>query len=123
MKVLSLILKCGKGVVAWITRRWEAIVSPEEAKTGKKIKNLKELVDVADSVKKSNQQTIEWKKQQYSDLGLTKKEVRDRLLPQIDKDEDNLSVMQRLAKDREVYDIPEEPNRRGSQPMLPSSDV
>ena len=97
MKTPAVILKVSREVARWIAARWNAVVAPQETRTGAAVKVLDAAVDVAVKVEKQRRQQIEWTIRQYRVMGLTTREIRSKILPLIEQGTDPLSIIRVLA--------------------------
>lgn len=115
----KIVIEGSKKVFAWFAKKWHAIVLPDETIEAKQLENLEKKVDIAEKLKKSQQETIDWKMKAYREMGITKTKVREELLPEIEKSTDPLSVIMQLKKKGAVQGIAELPSDETTPPELP----
>ncbi|MHC4283572.1 MAG: hypothetical protein ACYSWZ_11460 [Planctomycetota bacterium] len=104
----KIILEGSKRVLGWLAKRWDVIIAPDDLKTKRRIDNVDKAVDVAVKATKAKHDMIDWKIKCYRELGLSKEEIREKLMTDIEKETDPLSVIVKLAKEgavRRIWEI------------------
>lgn len=107
MKFGKIILKGGKKPFHWLAERWDALVAPAETRAKKRVEVEEQVRKTLDSANQSRQQNVEWKIEQYQKLGLTNKEIRDRILTDIEQGQDPLSKFIELILKNVIHNIRE----------------
>lgn len=115
----KIVIDGSKMVFGWFAKRWHALVLPDETIEAKQLEILEKKVDIAEKLKKSQQETTDWKMKAYHEMGVTKTKVREELLPEIENSTDPLSVITHLIKKGAVQGIAELPSNETTPPELP----
>lgn len=118
----KIVIDGSKKVIGLFAKRWHALVMPDETIKGKQLENLEKAVDIAEKLKKSQQETIDWKKKAYIEMGVTKTKIREELLPEIEKSTDPLSVIKKLIEKGAVQAVEELPSDETTPSELPDPD-
>ena len=118
----KIVIDGSKKVIGLFANRWHALVMPDETIKGKQLENLEKAVDIAEKLKKSQQETIDWKKKAYIEMGVTKTKIREELLPEIEKSTDPLSVIKKLIEKGAVQAVEELPSDETTPSELPDPD-
>ena len=118
MNAGTAILKVSKRVWEWLAKRWDTIVAPNEIKIEKRVDAFGKLVQMADNVSRSTQNDIKWKTSLYQDIGLTNKEIKERILNDIEKGTDPLSILKSLADRKSIIDVKDDSDDKENPPLL-----
>lgn len=118
----KIILEGSKRVLGWLAKRWEVIIAPDDVKTKRQLDNIDKAVDVAVKTTKAQQDTVKWKIECYQELGLSKKAIREKLMPDIEKEIDPYSVLEKLAKEGAILRFSELPVSGDSAGELPDQE-
>ena len=115
----KIIFEGSRWIFNWLAARWELLLWPREVKTKRQLDNVDKVVDVAVKAAKAQQDMVKWKIECYRELGLSNEEIKEKLMPDIEKETDPLSVIAKLAKDGVILRISELPKRDDSAGELP----
>jgi hypothetical protein len=118
----EVILDGAKVVLRWLSKSWNAIVAPDEARRKALLDNVEKAVGIANSLKGSGQRSIEWKMDLYRELGLSEEKIREVILPEIETNTDPLSVIRRLAAEGAIRRVSEESEEGKTPPALPEGN-
>ena len=97
MRLHAFIFFASEHVGRWVAARWDAIIAPAETRAARVVEVVSEAVDVATRIEKERERRIEWTIEQYRMLGLSDKQIREKVLPQIEQGTDPLWVIRDLA--------------------------
>ena len=105
MDVIKIILNGKKEFLQGLSVFVTALIAPNELRTKKQIEIVKELLTLLNSENKSRQQIIEWKIKIYEQLGLSSKEIKEKLISEIEKSVDLISILMNLIKKGMILNI------------------
>ena len=94
MKKITAIVTISKEIATFFTKRWYALVAPNETRDEKKIDNFIKLFDAID---KHNRDNINWQLIKYREMGFSKKHIREKILPVIEAGQDNMSIIKHIS--------------------------
>ena len=75
---------------------WNALVASKEVREKKRVEVVSDKVDVAIKITHARQKSIEWRIKQLKSMGLTKRQIREEILPEIQNDTDPRGALKLL---------------------------
>ncbi len=100
-----------KRMAAFFTKRWYALVAPTETRDEKKIANYIKLVDATE---KNYREGINWRIKTYQELGCSKKVIRAKVLPMIETERSNATILASILP-QGLLSPPEENTKKAEQ--------